>query len=58
MQAFLIRRFWLLRQRLISSAGLVLVLPIIVFLTVSIGMKNVIMETMGNVPYEEWSYQF
>ncbi|MDP6877670.1 MAG: hypothetical protein QGI18_03660 [Candidatus Marinimicrobia bacterium] len=56
MQAFLIRRFWLLRQRLISSAGLVLVLPIIVFLTVSIGMKNVIMETMGNISYNEWVY--
>tara|TARA_B110000014_G_scaffold169710_1_gene120446 strand:- start:239 stop:985 length:747 start_codon:yes stop_codon:yes gene_type:complete len=55
-QAFLIRRFWLFRQRLISSAGLVLILPIIVFLTLSIGMKNVIMETMGNIAYEEWAY--
>ena len=56
MQAFLIRRFWLLRHRLISSSALVLLLPIIVFLTISIGMKNVIMETMGNISYEEWVY--
>ena len=56
MHAFLIRRFWLLRQRLVSTASLVLVLPIIVFLTISIGMKNIIMETMGNISYEEWVY--
>ena len=56
MHAFLIRRFWLLRQRLISTASLVLVLPIIVFLTISIGMKSIIMETMGNISYEEWVY--
>ena len=49
MQGFLIRRFWLLRQRLISSTASALVLPIIVFLTLSIGMNNIIMETMGNI---------
>ena len=56
MQGFLIRRFWLLRQRLISSTASALVLPIIVFLTLSIGMNNIIMETMGNISYKEWVY--
>ena len=56
MQGFLIRRFWLLRQRLISSTASALVLPIIVFLTLSIGMNNIFMETMGNISYKEWVY--
>ena len=56
MKAFLLRRFWLLRKRFISTASLIFLLPIIVFLTISIGMKNIIMETMGNISYEEWVY--
>ena len=53
---FLLRRFWHLRQRFISTIAFIILLPVIVFLTISTGMKNIIMETMGNISYEEWVY--
>jgi len=55
-QAFLLRRWWLFRQRIFSTITLVVVLPIIIHLALTLGIGNIILETITRFSYQKWLY--
>ena len=56
MQAFLLRRWWLFRRRIFSTLTFVVVLPIIIHLALTVGIGNIIMETITKISYQKWLY--
>jgi len=55
-QAFLLRRWWLFRQRIFSTITLVVVLPIIIHLALTLGIGNIVLETITRLSYQKWLY--
>ena len=55
-QAFLLRRWWLFRRRIFSTLTFVVVLPILIYLTLTVGIGNIIIETIAKFPYQKWLY--
>jgi len=56
MQAFLLRRWWLFRRRIFSTLTFVGVLPILIHLALTVGIGNIIMETIAKFSYQKWLY--
>ena len=56
MQAFLLRRWWLFRRRIFSTMTFVVALPIIIHLTLTLGIGNIILETITKFSYQKWLY--
>ena len=56
MQAFLLRRWWLFRRRIFSTLTFVVVLPILIHLALTVGVGNIIMETIAKFSYQKWLY--
>ena len=56
MQAFLLRRWWLFRRRIFSTLIFVVVLPILIHLALTVGLGNIIMETIAKFSYQKWLY--
>ena len=56
MQSFLLRRWWLFRRRIFSTLTFVVVLPILIYLTLTVGIGNIIIETIAKFPYQKWLY--
>ena len=56
MQAFLLRRWWLFRRRIFSTMTLVVVLPIIIHLALTLGLGNIMLETITRFSYQKWLY--
>ena len=54
MSAFIIRRWWLIRNRLISSIALALVVPSILSTVTVLGTKNIVIRSINGQPYEVW----
>ena len=55
-RAFLLRRLWLWKNRLIPSIFLFLFMPIILFIMISIPLKNIIRFSISGVPYDIWVF--
>ena len=55
-QAFLLRRLWLFRRRIFSTMTLVVVLPIIIHLALTLGLGNIMLETITRFSYQKWLY--
>ena len=55
-QAFLLRRWWLFRRRIFSTLTFVVVLPILIHLALTVGIGNIIMETIAKFSYQKWLY--
>ena len=56
MQAFLLRRWWLFRRRIFSTFTFVVVFPILIHLALSVGIGNIIMETISKFSYHKWLF--
>ena len=56
MQTFLLRRWWLFRRRIFSTMTFVVALPIIIHLTLTLGIGNIILETITKFSYQKWLY--
>ena len=56
MQTFLLRRWWLFRQRIFSTMTFVVALPIIIHLALTLGIGNIILETITKFSYQKWLY--
>ena len=56
MQAFLLRRWWLFRRRIFSTFTFVVVFPILIHLALTVGVGNIIMETIAKFSYHKWLY--
>tara|TARA_B100001250_G_scaffold326554_1_gene290545 strand:+ start:30 stop:779 length:750 start_codon:yes stop_codon:yes gene_type:complete len=55
-KALIKRRFWLWKNRLLSSISLVFLLPVIFSLLVVLPLKNIILYSLSGVLYEIWVY--
>lgn len=55
-KAFLSRRLWLWRNRLIPSIFLFFFMPILLFIMISIPLKNIIRYSISGVPYDIWVF--
>ena len=55
-QAFLLRRWWLFRRRIFSTMTFVVALPILTHLALTVGIGNIIMETITKFSYQKWLY--
>ncbi len=56
MQVFLMRRWWLFRRRIFSTITFVVALPILIHLALTVGIGNIIMETITKFSYQKWLY--
>lgn len=54
MSAFIIRRWWLIRNRLMSSIALAFIVPFILSIVTVFGTKNIIIHSINGQPYEVW----
>ena len=52
--ALVYRRLWLWKNRLVPSLFLFLSLPLVVFLMISLPLKNIIRFSLGGIPYDLW----
>ena len=55
-KAFLLRRLWLWKNRLIPSVFLFFFMPILLFIMISIPLKNIIRFSISGVPYDIWVF--
>ena len=55
-RAFLLRRLWLWKNRLVPSVFLFFFMPIILFIMVGIPLKNIIRFSISGVPYDVWVF--
>ena len=56
MQTFLLGRWWLFRRRIFSTMTFVVALPIIIHLALTLGIGNIILETITKFSYQKWLY--
>jgi len=54
MSAFIIRRWWLIRNRLLSSISLAFIVPIILSIVTVFGTRNIITHSINGHLYEVW----
>ena len=52
----LIRRFWIIKNRLFSTLGLLLILPIFLNVVVNLPFKRLVVNPLWNIPHEQWIY--
>ncbi len=55
MSAFILRRWWLIRNRLMSSISLAFIVPFILSIVTVFGTKNIIISSINGQPYEVWA---
>ena len=55
-QTFLLRRWWLFRRRMFTTLTFVVVLPILIHLALTVGIGNIIMETIEKFSYQKWLF--
>ncbi len=55
-RSFLFRRLWLWKNRLVPSIFLFFFMPIIVFIIVSIPLKNIIRYSISGISYDIWVF--
>ena len=55
-RALLLRRLWLWKNRLIRSIFLLLFMPVLIFIMISIPLKNIIRYSISGVPYDIWVF--
>ena len=55
-RALLLRRLWLWKNRLIPSIFLMSFMPVLIFIMISIPLKNIIRFSISGVPYDIWVF--
>jgi len=51
---FIQRRVWLTQNRLLTTLGFALALPVLLHVVVGMGMKNLVVRSIQQIPYERW----
>jgi len=54
MKAFIVRRLWLIRNRLISTIAFALIIPGVLTIVTVLGIKNIYIRSIYGQPYELW----
>ena len=52
----LIRRFWIIKNRLFTTLGLLLILPIFINVVINLPFKRLVVNPLWNIPHEQWIY--
>ena len=55
-KALLLRRVWLLRHRFWSTISLMVLFPLILHLSITVVMKNILKFSVDKIPYEVWVF--
>ncbi len=54
--SILIRRYWIIKNRLVTTLGLLLFLPIFINIVVNLPLKRIIVNPLWKIPHEQWIY--
>lgn len=52
----LIRRLWIIKNRLFSTLGLLLILPVFLNVVINLPFKRLVVNPLWNIPHEQWIY--
>ena len=52
----LVRRFWIIKNRLFTTLGLLLFLPVFITIVVNLPFKRLVVNPLWNIPHEQWIY--
>ena len=52
----LIRRFWIIKNRLFTTLGLLLILPVFLNIVINLPFKRLVVNPLWNIPHEQWIY--
>jgi len=52
----LARRFWIIKNRLFSTLGLLLILPIFLNIVINLPFKRMVVSPLWNISHEQWIY--
>ena len=55
-KALFIRRFWLIRHRLLSTLGFMTLLPLFLHIAITMVMKNIFIYSLDEIQYEIWVF--
>ncbi len=55
-KALLFRRYWLIRHRLMATVSFMVVLPLLLHIAITMVMKNILVRSLDQVPYEIWVF--
>jgi len=55
-KTLLIRRIWIIKNRLFSTLGLLLLLPIFLNIVINLPLKRMVVSPLWDVPHEQWIY--
>lgn len=50
------RRFWIIKNRLFSTLGLLLILPIFLNVIINLPLKRMVVSPLWNIPHEQWIF--
>ncbi|MFC1593510.1 hypothetical protein ACFL3O_01080 [Candidatus Neomarinimicrobiota bacterium] len=50
------RRFWIIKKRIFSTLGLLLILPIFLNIVINLPFKRLVVNPLWNIPHEQWIY--
>jgi ABC-type multidrug transport system permease subunit len=52
----LIRRIWIIKNRLFTTLGLLLILPVFLNIMINLPFKRLVVNPLWNIPHEQWIY--
>lgn len=55
-KALLLRRMWLIRHRLMTTLAFLILLPLMLHVSITMVMKNILVNSLGNIPYDIWVF--
>ena len=51
-----IRRYWIIKNRLFITLGLLLILPVFLNIVINLPFKRLVVNPLWNIPHEQWIY--
>ncbi len=55
-KALIVRRLWIIKNRLLSTVGLLLILPIFINVLVNLPFKRLVVSPLWDIPHEQWIF--
>ncbi len=52
----LTRRFWIIKNRLFTTLGLLFILPVFLNIVINLPFKRLVVNPLWNIPHEQWIY--
>lgn len=52
--SILTRRFWIIKNRLLSTFGLLFLLPVFLHVVINLPFKRLVVNQLWNIPHEQW----